>query len=331
MNPELDVLTIGDVSFDAFLDPSESESMCEIDSKGCLICFRYGDKIPVNNVGFSVGGNAANNVVGVARLGCRGAIISSFGEDLWGKFIEEALIKDNINLHFTSKSEKYATNYSTVISYGGERTIFTYHAPKAYVLPETFPKSEYIYLTSMGEGYEEVFARVLELINERPETKLAVNPGSKQLRGRREALLPILSKTHILYVNREEAETISLETDTKGREKDLLTKLTSMGPKIVVVTDGSAGSFITNGQVFLHCPILESEVLERTGAGDAFGSAFIAALVKGKTLEEAAVWGTVNAASVVSMVGAQAGLLTEEALGIWMQNAKAQNLVAAPF
>ena len=54
--------------------------------------------------------------------------------------------------------------------------------------------------------------------------------------------------------------------------------------------------------------------LERTGAGDAFSSAFTAAIALGQSVEEALRWGPANSMSVVQQVGARAGLLKREEL-----------------
>jgi sugar/nucleoside kinase (ribokinase family) len=54
---------------------------------------------------------------------------------------------------------------------------------------------------------------------------------------------------------------------------------------------------------------------ERTGAGDAFASTFVAALIKGSNLEGALQWAPINSMNVVQHVGAQEGLLTEKDLG----------------
>ena len=51
--------------------------------------------------------------------------------------------------------------------------------------------------------------------------------------------------------------------------------------------------------------------MERTGAGDAFSSTLLAALVRGRSLSEAMAWAPINAMSVVQQVGSQTGLITE--------------------
>ena len=47
MGNKLELLSIGDVSWDVFITPTESEALCTLDDKECLICFSYGEKIPV--------------------------------------------------------------------------------------------------------------------------------------------------------------------------------------------------------------------------------------------------------------------------------------------
>ena len=53
-------------------------------------------------------------------------------------------------------------------------------------------------------------------------------------------------------------------------------------------------------------------MVDSTGAGDAFGSGFVAGLMLGKPIEEAVEWGKKQAASVVEHIGAKKGLLTRD-------------------
>lgn len=317
----MDLITIGDCTLDTFITPSESETMCTLDTKECLICFKYGDKIPVRTLAFSVGGNAANNAVGASRLGLSVAIVTTFGKDPTGVQIHNALQNDSVLLDYAHQEEQGTSNSSYIVSYEGERTIFSHHAAKQYMFPESLPSVGWMYLTSLGEGYEEVFQKTLAWLETHPETKLAFNPGSHQLRSDIQKLRGVLSKTHLLYVNREEAETITAFGPSAGREKELLHAVSDMGPHIVIVTDGPNGAYVYNGQSYLYAPVFPQEAIERTGAGDAFGSGCLSALIKGKTLEEALLWGSLNSASVISKVGAETGLLKEQEMQEWLEKA----------
>lgn len=327
MNDQFDLISIGDATWDVFIVPSESETFCEIKSEESIIAFKYGDKIPVENVNYSVGGNAANNSVGIRRLGLRVAPILTLGDDSTSNQIVETFIKEGVDTSYIFRVKNTASNLSTIIVVGGERTIFSFNKDKDYFFPEVFPKTSWIYLTSMGENFVETYKKTVKIVKSNPEIKLAFNPGSRQVRAGVGSMTDVLSVCNVLYVNREEGETISGVKETKGKEKDLLLALSKLGPKISIVTDGPNGSFVFDGVSYYHANIFPLEAFERTGAGDSFGVGCVAALIKGKDIKEALLWGTVNSASVVSFVGAQKGLLKEPEILEWLKRAKSSGVV----
>ncbi len=323
----LELLSIGDASIDVFLIPTESEALCQVNSKKCFISFSYGEKIPVRNLEFSVGGNAANNAVGTTRLGIKTGLVLTLGDDAGGNQIIDGLKKEGIDLTYVIQQPASSSNFSVVINYGGERTIFSYHAPRSYEFPVQLPVTPWVYLTSMGESYRPFYNHIIEWLLKNPTVKLAFNPGSWQLKAGYEGLKDILSLTYLIFVNREEAELLTNLKNSAGREKELLIALSKLGPKICIVTDGSNGSYIFDSGVvnkasFFRAEVLPIDAYERTGAGDAFGSGCLAAIIKGKSLEEALVWGTVNSASVIGYVGPQKGLLKEEEMQEWIDRYK---------
>ena len=86
----------------------------------------------------------------------------------------------------------------------------------------------------------------------------------------------------------------------------------SLGPNIVLITDGPNGAYAFDGTNMLKVPMYPDPKppTNRTGAGDAMTSTFVVALGLGKSIQEALLWGPVNSMSVVQQVGAQKGLLT---------------------
>lgn len=323
---KLELLSLGDASIDSFITPVESDAVCNIDTKECFICFSYGDKIPVQSLDFSIGGNAANNSVGTSRLGINSAFISTLGDDNVGKQIIEGLKREKVDLTYVFTQPETNSNYSVIVNYQGERTIFTYHAPRSYEFPVKLPVTPWIYLTSMGENFKPFYTHIVEWLNKNPNVKMGFNPGSWQLRANPEEIKDIVNLTHIIFVNRQEAEKITGESDSMGKEKELLQKLRNLGPKIAVVTDGPNGSFASDGNKFYKAPILPVKVNQRTGAGDAFGSGCLSALIKGKNLDEALIWGTLNSASVVGFIGSQKGLLHDSEMPMWLDRYKSNNL-----
>lgn len=330
---KLELLSIGDVTMDVFMIPTESEALCNLDEKDCFICFSYGEKIPVKTLEYSIGGNASNNAVGTKRLGVNSGIIATLGADSIGNQIIENLEKEGINLKYLVQQPETGSNYSTVINYGGERTIFSYHAPRSYEFPVQLESVPWMYLTSMGESFQPFYNHFVEFMKNHPEVKLAFNPGSRQLRVDVKLLTPVLGVTHMIYINRKEAEKMTGFSHSQGKEKELLQKTVGLGPKIAVITDGGNGSFAfdSGADKYFRCGVLPVDAYERTGAGDAFGAGCVSALVKGKGFEEALLWGTLNSASVIGYVGSQRGLIRLENLPEWIERAKSCSLGVEEF
>lgn len=326
MSENLDLLSIGDASVDVFITPAESEALCRIEPKESLICFSYGDKIPVTNLEYTVGGNAANNAVGTVRLGVKAGLVLTLGDDSTGQQIVDKLRNENVDMDYVIQQKSTMSNFSTVVNYSGERTIFVYHAPRSYEFPVNLPKVPWAYLTSMGESFQPFYKHVIDWLGKNPDIKLAFNPGSYQLRAGTDAISDTLERTHMIFVNRQEAETLTDFGDSRDKDKELLVALSKLGPKISVITDGAKGSFIYDGEKYYKAGVLPVDAYERTGAGDAFGTGCLAAIIRGKSFEEALLWGTLNSASVIGYVGPQKGLLKEEDIATWEERAKSSGV-----
>lgn len=326
-NPDkIQLLSIGEASIDVFISPTQSESLCKLSDKEALICFSYGDKIPVQNLDFSIGGNAANNAVGASRLGVKTAIVLTLGEDQTGTQILDFLQKEKVDITYTFRQPDTGSNYSAIITYEGERTIFTYHAPRSYEFPIHLPVTPWVYLTSMGENFKPFYNHLTDWLKKNPQIKMGFNPGSWQLRAGVDELRDVLSQTYIIFVNRQEAEKLTNLSASQNKEKELLQSLSSLGPKISVITDGANGAYAFDGEEFFKVPILPVTVHQRTGAGDAFGSGCLSALIKNKPLEDALVWGAINSASVVGLVGSTKGLLHDSEIPMWLERFRSNNL-----
>ena len=329
----LDLLSIGDASLDVFIVPTESETLCRIDDRECFISFSYGDKIPVKHMEYSVGGNAANNAVGTKRLGVNSAVVLTLGDDEIGNLIIDNIKSENVDTTYVIIQKATTSNYSTIINYSGERTIFTYKAPRSYEFPVKLPSTPWVYLTSMGDSFIPFYNHLLDWLKVNPEVKLAFNPGSRQLRAGLDSIKNMIARSNILFVNRQEAEGLTGLKNSQGKERDLLKALVDLGVKTPIVTDGSAGSLVFDGenQKYLKAGVLPVDAYERTGAGDAFGTGCLSAIIKDKPLEEALIWGTVNSASVIGYTGSQKGLLKEDEMSVWLERARSSEVKIEEF
>lgn len=304
-----DIISIGDTSLDSFLLIDRASLLCSLDKSTCWFCLNYAEKVPVQELHFSPGGNACNNAVGSSRLGLKAALYTVLGDDDSGRRIMDYIKDEGVAHDYLQVEKNNPTNYSTVLSYKTERTILAYHDLRPYKLPKLAP-AQWIYFTSMGKGFQKVFSALRTYLKGNG-AKLAFNPGTHQLLAGKKALEPILSITDLLILNKEEA--ISLTgSHPMTPVKDLLQKLYDLGPKLAVITDGNRGAFGFDGNSSYRMSTIPAKVVERTGAGDAFSTGLIAALAYGLPLREALMWGSTNAASVIEHIGPQAGLLTKE-------------------
>lgn len=304
------ILVIGDAMIDHFLFLSDATVNCELQPNACLLCMRFGDKIPVDRYAATVAGNAANVAVGLQRLGVPSALFTVVGSDVGGREVLHRLSREGVETRWVRCEQHVNTNVSGVISFHGERTILIHHIPRRYPpLPtERFP---WIYFTSIGPKLQEVerMQRAVIALMKRDGAILAYNPGSFQLRLSRTVFRKLLPMCRVLFLNKEEAQLVSGLRQPPEKPQDLLFALARLTAGIVVITDGEKGSYAYDHHRMVSCSIFPGRALERTGAGDSFGAGVVAALSAGHDLAEALRWGSANAASVVQAVGPQAGLL----------------------
>ena len=143
-------------------------------------------------------------------------------------------------------------------------------------------------------------------LEKNPKTKLAINPGSYQIKKGLQAIRLILPMTDILLVNKEEAAKI---LNKKASALSMCKSFIKKGVGTVVITDSLKGSITMNKDETYFMPIFPIKAVAKTGAGDAYTSGFLSATLLGYDLPTAMQWGTANAGGVIQKIGAQKGLL----------------------
>lgn len=319
-----DIISIGDATLDTFIPIEDASVHCDLRKDACLLCLSYADKIAVERPVQTVGGNAANNAVGMARLGLKAALYVELGSDETGERVLRKLKKEGVSTEYARCSRGKETNTAFVLNHKGERTIFVYHADRDYRLPK-LKDASWLYLTSIGKNHLSLHAEVLAWLKKH-DAKMAFNPGTHQLKQGLEKLRSVLAAATVVFVNKEEAK--RLVGDIDGI-KDLLAALRRTGPDIAVITDGERGSYAHDGFKYWKCGTTETPVVERTGAGDAFATGFVAAMIRGEDVPAALRWGTMNSGSVITEIGPQAGLLTKSRMASWLR--KYARVKAATF
>ena len=313
-----DVVTIGNAKIDIFLQVHDTNKHFRLDPNTGELCVKSGDKALIDQAYFLIGGNAANVSVGIVRAGFRTAIVAEIGSDEFADKIINILKKENVSKQFLKQTEG-ASSISVILNYLGERTIFEENVEREHSFSFENISTKWIYLTSMGNKWHDAYKKTLVKVIEK-NIKLAFNPGTSQLDEGVESFQDVLSKTEILFINKEEGMKISKinldfseDSNYKENIEKLLSAVRDTGPKNVVLTDGKKGAFMIDSRgAVIIAPVEDSVVVERTGAGDAFASGFLSGILAGKDFQSAMNWGAKNATSVIGQIGATAGLLRRE-------------------
>lgn len=310
-----DFIAIGDTVVDEFIKLTEAEVHRTADSDKSTLSMAWGDKIPYDfSMRVAGVGNAPNAAVAAARLGLSTGLIANVGNDAYGHEILDIFKNEGIDTRHVAMHDNIPTNHHYALMYEAERTILIRHEKYPYQMPEDFMAPAWIYLSSIGNHSEAFHAALAAWLTDHPETKLAFQPGTFQMEMGKEKLAAIYAASEIIACNKEEAERI-LGIGKTPIEK-LLADIRPLGAKIALITDGPSGIYAYDGTVMLHAPMYPDQKppVDRTGAGDASTSSIVVALALGKPLDEALLWGPINAMSVVQEIGAQKGLLTRAQL-----------------
>lgn len=294
---KFDVVTFGSAVVDVFVNTDVAE-------RHGFMHYPIGDKILIKDLKFDIGGGGTNTAVAFARLGFKTGCISELGGDENGKRIFDSLKREKIK--FLGKIVKNElSGYSVILdSKGGERTILTYKGANDEInlIDIKKFKTKWLYLSSLMKRSFET-QKKLALVLKKKGTKIAFNPGSYLIK--KENLPPLLKITDILVLNKEEAQMLA------GKKDNLLENLHKLIDKngIVVITDKDKIITCYDGHNRHFLSPNKVKVTERTGAGDAFASGFVAGQIAGKSIKYSLRLGLAESESVIKYFGAKNRLL----------------------
>lgn len=312
-----DVICVGDIVTDDFIKLIDENAHSYTNENGDWLAMPFATKIPFDHSELIPGvGNAANAAVSFARLGLHSGFITNVGDDHIGHDMIRSLRKNRVDTRFVRLHDDKVSNYHYVLWYKDERTILIKHEKYDYYWPHLSPNEapDWIYFSSISKNALDYHDDVADWLDKNEQVKLAFQPGTFQMEVGAHRLSRLYKRTEVLVLNREEA--VKVGGGDHKDVHDLINKLHELGPKIVIVTDGPDGAYASDGQNRFKMPLYPDPKppYERTGAGDAFASTLVAAIIKGNTIEGALQWAPINSMSVVQQVGAQKGLLSEQEL-----------------
>lgn len=314
-----DFVTIGDSFEDVFVLPEEAKIKRDPSfASGVGISFELGDKIPIEEIDYEIGGSACNVAVGLSRLGIKSSLISIVGDDNPAQKIRERLYKEDVDDTNLIVDKSLKSNFSVIFRTDKGRTIFIYRgADYSKLKIKSSLNAKWIYLAPTGDGIEELEKDIIAKISEK-NSLFAWNPGSIQIKKGVSHYKNLLKNTSVLFLNKEEAAEF-LNVPVKPSMIEVFKRYANLGVKITVITNGKEGAFAYDGKEIYQIPALEHIVrVDSTGAGDSFATGFLGKLFhlnwspkanNEGIVEEALKWGIINSNNVITYVGAQKGLL----------------------
>lgn len=306
-----DIITIGAATRDVFL---VSDKFIALKSRkfatGTGECVTLGSKIEIDRLVLTTGGGATNAAATFGSLGFRTATICRVGDDSPGKDVALDLSRFGVSTHLVRQIKGGETAYSTILTMkDGERTALVYRGTSANFVARDIPPSaisntKWIYLTSLGGNL--ALAKKIIMLAHKADVNVAWNPGKKELENGLKSFAPLLPMIDVLNMNLEEATLLT------GKKKlvDIFALLHNDG-LVRLVTDGTNGATVYRDGWMARATTTGVKSVSRTGAGDAFGSGFVAGLIKTNDLNEALRVGMINAESVITKYGAKEGILTD--------------------
>lgn len=293
---------------------TEVHSVTERATKSIFGELLIGTKVDIDRLSYEVGGGGTNAAVEFARHGHESIYFGNIGHDAAGEAVLACLDSEGVDTSYIHYAPRKSTGCSVILLdiHSGERTILTHRGASAKfdnLAPRDLENihPDWLYVTSLrGDmGTLENFFKQAKS----QDCRVMFNPGKLELQ-QKSALTKLLQYVDVLLVNKKEAaEIVPGEILT-----ELCSRLHNYVPA-VIITDGNMGAIATDGEKTYRFGIYEDlPVRDTTGAGDAFGSGFLAHYAAGKSFRQSLIYASANSTAVVAKLGAKAGLLsgTEE-------------------
>ena len=261
------------------------------------------------------GGKGANQAAAAALLGASVAFLGRVGDDGFGEPLIEALADKGVDTGLIEASPDSSTGIAFItLTPDGENAITVAPgANRSLSVEDVDGASDAIgdaqVIVAQMEVPFEVVLRAVEVAARRG-TRALLN-----LAPTREVPQKLLEKLDPLVVNEHEAAFL-LGEKVEGVDGALAAapELLALGPKAVVITLGREGAVFFDGESTQHVTSPEVEVVDTTGAGDAFVGALAAKLAKDNSLEDAVAYAVRAGAAAVTKEGAQGALPTPESV-----------------
>ncbi len=251
------------------------------------------------------GGSAANTIAGLGRLGARTGFIGTVGKDKEGEFILKEMKKEKVDTSGINRAKGQTGTVIGFVDKKGERALYAYPGVNDDLQinkkqSKLAMAAKFIHLSSfVGNG---PLLAQKKLLKEAEGPLLSFAPGMLYAK-KFSKIKPIIKKSSVLFLNKEECELITGANYHKGAKE-----LFEMGAKTVAVTLGKKGCFVADENGTRAVRGYRTKAVDTTGAGDAFAAGFLYGQLMGKNIETCAKAGNWAASRCIAKTGAREGL-----------------------
>ncbi|MEM5799175.1 MAG: carbohydrate kinase family protein [Candidatus Aenigmatarchaeota archaeon] len=298
----MDVLSFGSIIADVIVS-SKKIKVQKLKNKKQFV-LDYGTKIEASFLESSFGGSAHNIAYGVASLGKKSGLIGAVGKDEFGQALLNSLRYMNVNIDEIQVLDKPTGKSVVLIGEDNERTIIIYRGANDFIDARQISKEYvnmfryFVFTSVLSEKSIEALYKAFKYAKQ-CGLALVANPSTAMIKERKKDLLELIKDSHIAIMNEEEAKLLTKKDLPKS-----LQAIKDLGPDTVVITRGNKGCIAMHGAKAYEQKAYKVKVVDTTGAGDAFTSAFIYSLLRKDSMTYALKFASVCASLNVKSIGA---------------------------
>ncbi len=274
-NKENDILTVGELLIDMIsADYDEGDFSCSIYNK-------------------FFGGSPSNIAMNVKKLGVNSLVASAIGEDGLGKFLINNFKNTNMDTSYIQQVD-YATSMVLVTKSKTSPVPIFYRAADYQLsytskLEDVLKNSKIVHFSCWPISKMPARDTVERVIKEARKNNILIcfDPNYHPMIWQKgedgiEYVKSMISKVDIIKPSEDDAERLFGKDSCENQ----IEKFLKLGAKFVIMTLGKDGAIVSNGEETIRFNALATEVVDTTGAGDAFWAGFYASIVKGYTIKE---------------------------------------------
>ncbi|WP_042354371.1 carbohydrate kinase family protein [Bacillus rubiinfantis] len=291
-NNDNDILTVGELLID-------------------MISEDYDDDFSSNTYHKFFGGSPSNIAMNVKRLGIRSLVASAIGIDGLGNFLLRHLQNAGIGTKCVQQVEHATSMVLVTKSKTNPVPIFyreaDYHLSYTLELEKALLNSKILHFSCWPISRLPARATIEKMIDTagRNDKLVCFDPNYHPLLWQKgedgvKYVKSIIGKVDIIKPSEDDAERLF----GKDTPENQINKFLGLGAKLVILTLGKDGAIVSNGTEVIRLESLATEVVDTTGAGDAFWSGFYTAIIKGYSIKEATFLGFAVSAYKLKYTGA---------------------------